>query len=213
MLNFFFVCITCLCSGLTAHEAVQVKTFEGPAITQHLDEIARLNNQIYREYPYLYNGEDAEYSSYLKSYAQTENSLVCIAYDHGKAVGLAAAMPLAKSRDFYSTPFSENGYNVQQIFYLGEFGLAPQFQGHGITDAMYQKIQDFAKAKGYETVSLWELNNPSPTQKPAGYIPREDFWKKLGFIQHPELNFTISWTNINETEESPHKAIYWLKKL
>ena len=43
--------------------------------------IAELCNNVYREYPYFYDGSSAEYAEYLQSYAQTANGIVCIAYD------------------------------------------------------------------------------------------------------------------------------------
>jgi hypothetical protein len=44
-------------------------------------------------------------------------------------------------------------------------------------------------------------------QNTPSYFSKNDFWKQLGCNRHPELDFQIFWTNIDEAQESAHKAV------
>jgi len=200
--------------SVTAMGAIRVETFQGEEIAPYTNEIVQLCNKIYREYPYLYNGEDAGYESYLESYSQSKEAIICLAFADEKAVGIAAGIPMSQRRNRYDQTLLEHGYDPDALFYLGEFGLKPEYQGRGIEEVMYQSIEDFArKNRNLTTICFWEIaNSLDLSQRHSGYLPKEDFWKKLGFIRHPELNFVIFWTNINESQDSPHSAVYWLKE-
>ncbi len=204
-----------LCTCLAANaEDLRVETFRGAEIAPHIEDVVRLSNRIYREYPYCYNGESRSYEEYLESYATSDGVMICIAYQGKEAVGLAAGLPLQENRDLYKPPLEEHGYDLKSIFYIGEFGLEPRYQGEGVERTMYEKLARFAKEGGFKAIALWELDDASnQAERPQGYIPREQFWEELGFIRHPKLAFRIDWINIGETTESSHLAIYWIKSI
>lgn len=198
-----------------AQDPLRIETFHGDEIVPYTQDIIKLCDMIYRQYPYLYNGDDAGYTSYLESYAQSKGSIICLAFDGKKAVGIAAGMPLVESREIYQEPLKKHGYDLSTLFYQGEFGLMPEYRSQGIEEAMYQKLENFAKESGkYKMIAFWEIESSAPPQqRPDDFIPKDPFWKRLGFIRFSELNFNIFWTNFNEKTESPHLAVYWLKKI
>lgn len=201
--------------SLTAKDSVRLETLRGAEIAPHIREIVDLCGMIYSEYPYLYNGEDVDYTSYLESYAESNDAVICFAFDGDKAIGFAAGIPMSKSRDLYKQTLLENGYDIDALFYLGEFGLKPEYRWHGIEEAMYQEIENYARKGGcFETICIWEIDDTINTQqKPPGYISKDRLWNKLGLVQRPLLHFQMFWTNINDTMESPHLAVYWTKNL
>jgi GNAT superfamily N-acetyltransferase len=210
----YFFAFICPLTTLFAN-TIKVETFHGKEISSHTQQIINLCNMIYREYPYLYNGDDADYTSYLESLSQLNDAIICLAFDDKKAVGLAIGIPMSETRDVYKPPLIKQGYDLNSVFYLGEFGLKPEYRGQGIEEAMYRKIEDFAKKSGkFNTLCLWEIDNSSNSQQqPLGYIPRDDFWKNLNFVRHQDLNFVLFWQNINDNHETPHLAVYSIKKL
>lgn len=199
-------------SFLWSNEEIQIKTFRGEEITPYTKEFIQIVDQIYREYPYLYNGDDKEYEDYLASYSKTKEAMICFAFEGKEVIGIAAGMPMSMTRKSYQKPLLANSYKLDSLFYLGEFGLKPEYHGKGIEEKMYQEIENFALAGQFKELFLFEVESSKPVAKKS-YIPQNDFWKKNGFIRHPELNFVINWVNINEKFESPHLAIYWIKKL
>ena len=190
----------------------RLEILHGREITPYVKEIVQFINKIYREYPYFYNGNDAGYESYLESYPNLGDVIVCLAFVENEVIGIAAGLPMPK-RDVYQETLLEHGYNLNTLFYLGEFGLKPEYRGQGIELTMYQTIEDFARKSGpFKMICFWEIEGGLNSEQ-KGYFPGDNFWKQLGFVRHPELNFHIFWTNIGETTESPHKAVYWLKNL
>lgn len=58
--------------------------FRGPEITPWLDDVARLRVAVFRDWPYLYEG-DAEYErDYLGAYARSAESVFVLAMEKGK---------------------------------------------------------------------------------------------------------------------------------
>ena len=57
--------------------------FTGAAIAVALDSLASLRLEIFREYPYLYDGCREDELAYLKSYAEAPDACVIFAYDEG----------------------------------------------------------------------------------------------------------------------------------
>ncbi len=198
-------------SALNADDGINIQAFRGQEITPFTKNIVQLVDKIYREAPYFYNGDDEGYTVYLESYSRSNDALICLVFDGTRIVGIAAGIPFSQTRDLYKKPLLDKGYDLNALFYVGEFGLNPEYQGRGIEDKMYQKLADFAKdQKSYKTMAMWQLDSSASHQ---GYITPETFWKTIGFVRKPELNFEISWTNIDDTVETPHQAIYWLKNL
>jgi hypothetical protein len=192
---------------------IRIETLQGSQITPYIPEIVQLCDRIYREPPYLYNGADGGYESYLHSYAQSDRAIICLAFEEEKLVGIAAGMPMTHTRELYQSPFLNQGYDLSTLFYLGEFGLKAQYQGRGIEEAMYAQIENFASS--FKAICFWEISGSPGLEKQStgyeGYLLQDSFWKKLGALRHSELNFEIFWTHIHDLQPSSHAAVYWMK--
>lgn len=200
------------CLWLPVQAEVKVEILHGNEIERYSNEISHYSNLLYKEYPYLYHGDDAEYQAYLESYAKIKDAIIVLALEDKKVVGLAAGMPMDQTRNSYKQSLIAQEYSLNEIFYLGEFGLDPKFREGDVQAKMYDQIERFATAKGFKKIAIWEIEPPTKNH-PAGYVSREALLGQLGFVRHPELNFTVTWTNIGEAKDSPHLAIFWLKNL
>lgn len=191
---------------------IKLEILHGHEIAPYVKEIVQFVNKIYRNYPYFYNGDDTGYEAYLESFPNLGTVIVCLAFEGTEVVGIAVGLPMPK-RHVYQETLLEHGYELNELFYLGEFGLKPELQGKDIELSMYQQIENVANRSGrFKKICLWEIED-TLGQKAPSYFPNDDFWKQIGFIRHPELNFQISWTNVGDTKESTHKAVYWMKNL
>ena len=201
------LCIFALAVGFFTHgmanETIRIETFKGNEIAPHIQGIVKLCDRIYREPPYLYNGDDADYTDYIESYSQVNEAIICLAFDGKEAIGLGIGTPMLKTREFYQQTLIEHGYDLSQLFYLGEFGLKPGYHGLGIEETILLEIENFAKKTGaFSAMCIWELDNS-----------KHEILKKMGFIRHAELNFQIFWTNIGDELESAHLAVYSTLKI
>lgn len=203
------------CSLFGAEEKLRVETFKGKEITPYTRDLVKLSNAFFKEYPYLYEGNDADYTTHLESYAKSENAIVALTFDGNKVVGAATGMPLVEAWDKYQKALREKGYNVSSIYYLGELELLPQYQGKGFGQLMVKEIEKFAKEKKFTTLGTTQLDDSGIQHlKPDSYVAFEDrILSVLGFKKHPELTFNSEWTNVNESRPSPHTMIYWTKPI
>ena len=62
----------------------------------HLDEVARLRIAVFRDWPYLYDGDEGYEREYLAAYARSPNSVVVLARDGDTAIGASTGIPLAE---------------------------------------------------------------------------------------------------------------------
>ena len=58
----------------------------GEAINPYIDALAQLRIDVFREYPYLYDGEMEYERRYLQTFGQAPDSLLVVVLD-GEAVG------------------------------------------------------------------------------------------------------------------------------
>ena len=209
-MHYLFLFSLVFCSYLTPlfaeeNSKIRIELFQGKEIEVHAQEVIDLCHMIYREAPYYYNGDDAGCENYWKSYYHSADAVTCLVFDDETAVGLGIGLPALETRDFYIVPFQEKGYDINDFFYIGEFGLNPKYRNREIEEEMQKKIEAFAREHKYSKICLWEIEDRS------SHIENV-FWKKVGFVQHPDLNFSIDWTDIGNTESTPHLAIFWIKE-
>lgn len=183
---------------------VHIETLKGKEIAAKIEPVTQYINRLYREPPFLYAGNDQEYKAYLLEFSNDSEASLNLVLDNQKIVGVALGIPLSHSRDLYKHPFKD----VKGIYYIGEFGLNMPYRGKGLEESLLRKLELDARNKGYHTLAIWELDKSPSAKSPL--LPF-NFFEKEGYLQHPELTFDISWTNIGEEKESEHKAIYWLK--
>ena len=93
--------------------------FRGPEITPWLDDVARLRVAVFRDWPYLYEG-DAEYErDYLGAYARSAESVFVLAMEKGEVIGASTGLPLADDTEAFRRPFVDGAIDPEDVFYFG----------------------------------------------------------------------------------------------
>ena len=88
------------------------KRLSGPALNQYIDELAQLRMQVFRDFPYLYDGDLAYEARYLKTYIEAPDSVIVLAFDGDKVVGASTGVPLRHEMDEVKQPFLDACNNV-----------------------------------------------------------------------------------------------------
>jgi GNAT superfamily N-acetyltransferase len=193
----------------------ELRRLEGEALNRHMAELAELRIRVFREYPYLYDG-DLEYESrYLQTYLQSPDSLVVMVFEGDHVVGASTAIPLKFETGEVKYPFVQAGMDVETIFYFGESVLLPEYRGQGIGVAFFQHREDHARQLGgYQFTSFCAVDRPlDHPRRPKDYQPLDSFWRNRGYEKHPELQTTFDWKEIGEAEESDKPMTFWMKTL
>ena len=90
---------------MTLTLTLTIERVVGAAIEPYLKDLAALRIQVFREFPYLYQGTLEYEARYLKSYANSERSLVVINYgDQAQMVSVPGLGAGVKLRGLYASP-------------------------------------------------------------------------------------------------------------
>jgi GNAT superfamily N-acetyltransferase len=193
----------------------QIQSVSGDAIRDYIPALARLRIAVFAEYPYLYDGDLAYEKEYLRSYADTPDCVVVLAFDGSEIVGVSTAMPLVDYSTDVQMPFIQNDFDIDKIFYLGESVLLPAYRGQGIGLRFFEEREAHArKLNRFEIATFCAVEHPdNHPKRPVDYQSLNALWNRRGYFKHSELQTTFEWKQWDETEASPKPMVFWLKKL
>ncbi len=195
--------------------ALRIVSLTGSDIHAHLDDVARLRIEVFREFPYLYEGSLAYESNYLKTYSEAPESLFVLVFDDDTVVGASTGVPMEQGEEAVQKPFRAHGYDPAQVFYLGESVLRDAYRGRGLGVRFFEEREGYARSLGRFThAAFCAVERPADHPlRPAGYAPLDAFWNRRGYEKHPELRTHFRWRDVDETEESAKPMVFWLKPL
>ncbi len=192
-----------------------VQRFSGAAIHPYLSELAQLRIQVFREFPYLYDGSIFYEEQYLKTYVDVADSVMVLVWEDDRVIGASSGLPLAAETPEAIHPFVTQGYDPCRIFYYGESVLLPDYRGQGLGCCFFEEREAHVRALArFDTACFCAIERPADhPRRPAGYTPLDTFWNRRGFIKHPELHTAYSYRDLDEDTVSPKRMVFWLKSL
>lgn len=193
---------------------LRVAPATGAARNALIGDLARLRITVFREYPYLYDGDLAYERDYLATYAADPQAIIVGAWDGDQLVGAATGAPMAGQHDEWAAPFQARGHALETLFYCGESVLLPTYRGRGVGHAFFDAREAQARALGARLSAFCAVIRPEDDPaRPAGHRPLDGFWRKRGYAPEPGLEAQFSWKEVGATEESAHRLQFWLRAL
>lgn len=194
---------------------VETKLFDDGNIENYIDDIAHLRISIFREYPYLYDGDKEYETKYLKKFISTDDSIMVLAFSNDKIVGALTGLPLRCEEPNVYEPWIQTNRSVDQFFYFSEGLLYREYRNKGIGRHMFQLAESWVEKTGrYEALTLATvIRNQDHPQKPKGYHSTDPFWEKLGYRKSNGIICTIPWKEVGEPQESPKPLLFWSKNI
>ena len=195
--------------------AIDVITCVGEAVAPYVSDLARLRIAVFREYPYLYEGDAAYEQRYLTAYARSPRSLFVLALDEGRVVGASTGLPLADDGEAFHRPFLERGLPLAEVFYFGESVLLREYRGKGLGHRFFDEREAHARRLGGFRLTAFcavERAEDDP-RRPAGYRPNDAFWRKRGYARQEDMFCTLEWKEPGDTAPRAHPLRFWLRPL
>jgi GNAT superfamily N-acetyltransferase len=194
---------------------ITIRRVSGPAPEQYVGDLARLRIAVFREYPYLYDGHREFEEQYLRRYLETPGAVFVLAFDGERVVGVSTGCPLTAESEETRVVFASHGYAVEEVFYLGESVLLPEFRGQGLGHRFFDEREEHARTLGgcAWTAFCAVERDPGDPRRPADYRALDAFWQKRGYVKRPELRSSFTWREIGEAEESPKPMVFWLRRV
>lgn len=194
--------------------SVALVTLTGPALEAALDDVAALRIAVFRDWPYLYDGNLDYERRYLASYRDSPGAIVVGAYDGGRLIGAATGTPMEDHAAEFSAPFAGTGLALGSIFYCAESVLLPAWRGQGLGHAFFDAREAHARALGRSHAAFCAVIRPADhPARPAGYRPLDAFWRKRGYSPLPGVTAEFGWKDIGMDEETPKPLQFWLRAL
>ncbi len=192
-----------------------VTTVKGEGIKPYIKDLARLRIHIFRDFPYLYEGNLHYEEKYLSTYLKSNESIIVLVKDGATVVGASSAMPMESETMEVQTPFIRAGIPPTEVFYFGESLLMKEYRGKGFGHAFFDERE--ARARSLErfrhTAFCAVVRPDDHPLKPADYIPLDAFWTKRGYTKRPDMITHFTWQDIDKERETAKPMVFWTKEL
>ncbi len=170
---------------------------------------------MFRDWPYLYDGDASYERQYLQTYIKAPRAAVVFAFDGAAVVGASTCLPLSNETANVQQPFWDQGLEVNRYFYFGESVLRRAYRGQGIGVGFFEAREAHAASFGDYTHTAFcaVQREQSDPRRPADAVPLDAFWRKRGYTRQPDMQCRMSWRDIGDTAETDKILVFWTKEL
>lgn len=192
---------------------LEYRDYVGPGIESVIDGLARLRIGVFRDWPYLYEGDLDYERRYLSHYAKGEG-IVVAAFAGDRMVGAATGMPLIDHADDFRAAFDGTGIDMGDVFYCAESVLLPEYRGRGAGHAFFDRREAHARRLGFSRVAFCGVVRPDEhPARPDDYRPLEGFWRARGYEKLDGVLAHFPWRDIGDAEETEKPLQFWMRRL
>ena len=193
---------------------IRVEALTGDALDAVLDDVARLRIEVFRAFPYLYDGSLDYERRYIANYRNSESAIVVGAFDGKRLVGAATGTPMEDHSDGFALPFGKTQYRLEDIFYCAESVLLPDYRGQGIGHKFFDEREAHGRRLDRKYSAFCGVIRPeNHPLRPDDYRPLDPFWRKRGYASLGGVIAEFSWQDVDQPEPTDKSLQFWLRKL
>jgi len=192
---------------------ITTRILTGEAVAGVLDDLARLRIAVFRDWPYLYDGDEGYEREYLRAYT-APGAVVVAAMDGERMIGASTGAPMEHHAEDFAAAFANRPERLEDIFYCAESVLLPEYRGHGLGHAFFDGREAQGRALGRRFSAFCSVIRPADhPARPAGYRPLDGFWRKRGYEPLPGVIANFHWRDLGDAEETTKQLQFWMKPL
>ncbi len=193
---------------------IHVAALTGAALDAALDDVARLRIAVFRDWPYLYDGDLAYEHDYLAAYQNNPRALVVGAFDGSRLIGAATGVPMLEHDDDFSAAFAGRSEDLGNMFYCAESVLLPEGRGQGVGHRFFDLREAHARDLGLTHAAFCSVIRPADhALRPKDYAPLDPFWRKRGYAPLDGVIAKFGWKDIDRPAETDKSLQFWMKSL
>lgn len=196
-------------------DEVRLALISGAELPRWLDGLARLRIEVFRDWPYLYDGSAEYEAGYLTTYAATPGAVIVGAFAGERLIGASTGLPMAGEPDNVTAPLRAAGYAIERLFYFGESVLEKGWRGRGIGVRFFAEREAWARRLGgFDHTLFCAVQRPADHPlRPADYVPLDRFWERRGYARLPGLTCAFVWKDVDQPAATAKPMAYWIKAL
>ncbi|AKS42619.1 GNAT family N-acetyltransferase [Wenzhouxiangella marina] len=192
----------------------RIESLTDEAVQPWLDQVAGQRIRVFREWPYLYDGDLAYERDYLAHFAAAEGHVLVLARHGDEVIGCATAMAMRGADPAFQQPFVQAGFDLDEIMYFGESVLHPDWRGQGIGHRFFDEREAQARRLGKRWATFCAVQRPSSHPlRPADYRPLDAFWEKRGYRRQDALRVDYPWKDLGQSAETQKTMVFWTREL
>lgn len=190
------------------------RTLTGADVDAALDDLAALRITVFRDWPYLYDGDLDYERSYMASYRDSRDAILVGAFDGDRIVGAATGTPMEDHADDFAAASARTGHDLTQIFYCAESVLLPDYRGQGAGHAFFDAREAHARALGRRFSAFCGVVRPDDHPlRPDSYRPLDAFWRGRGYVPLDGVVARFRWKDIDQPGQTEKTLQFWMKRL
>lgn len=194
--------------------SLDVQILTGAALEAALSDVAALRISVFRDYPYLYDGDEAYERRYLAAYRDAPGAILVGAFDGPRLVGASTGTPLARHDPAFAAPVADAGYDVDKVFYCAESVLLKPYRGQGVGHRFFDIREAHARELGLEFAAFCGvLRSPDHPARTSDYFPLDAFWSRRGYAPIPGAIAHFDWKEVDTEDEVSHDLQFWIRRL
>jgi GNAT superfamily N-acetyltransferase len=192
---------------------IHVRSFTGAGLKPYIHRVAKLRMEVFRDYPYFEEPDLDRETLYLRKIASCKESIGVLIFDNTTLVGASLGHPLNIEEASVQQPFKDKHLDVDSYFFFGDSALLKNYRGRGIGHHFFDAREAHVlHHKKFKHICFCVPDCPeNDPQKPKDYIPLHDFWRKRGYIHHPEIKCTLLSKQLGEAHPKEIQMSFWIK--
>lgn len=193
---------------------IDMRILRGVALDAALHDVARLRLRVFRDWPYLYDGDLDYERRYLQVYRESAGAVLVGAFDGPVLVGAATGTPLAEHAAEFRAVAEKLSAPINRTFYCAESVLLPEYRGQGLGHAFFDAREAHAKTLAASHAIFAAVIRPADhPARPKDYRPLDGFWRKRGYAPVKGVTVTYDWTDLGDAEETSKHLQVWERAL
>jgi hypothetical protein len=194
-----------------------IKVLTGAETQSLLPFVANLRINIFREYPYLYEGNFKEEMDDLEHCAQLLHNALAIAYYKNTPVGFLYGIPLTEFASHFENSvidlFKNKDLDPAICYYFADIIILPEHRGNHLSSRLFTALENYAQEQGYLSGSFITESHDKHPLKPDNYKSLDPLWNSLNYNKTGLMSYG-SWQTHQpdgSVSRQQHSADIWFK--
>lgn len=193
---------------------LDIKILHGNEAKPFLNDIAQMRIEMFREFPYLYDGSIEYERNYLEGYFSSPSSTIILGFSGKRLIAFSSSIALNDEMDEIKQPFIDQKLPLKDYFYIGEMMIQPEFRGKGLLRQFFDTQENYAKQNGYKhSVFMTVRRSDEHIERPEDYKDIAPIWRHFEYEILPNMQIDMPWQRVDTGKEEMNVLDVWYKKI